>query len=144
MLTTARGKPLRRLPYLNLIRKSGMAKTLTSPPEIIFAERDGFAVAQANPGAVVVDREAGVIRRDRLFRRLRAPRMFRLADHILTMLPRTDLSREAMLEAAGIADPHDLSVCLRQVRHNLQPFGVGITTAHGGWVFITEAEAAAC
>lgn len=123
-----------------------MLTPLAKPPKIIVADTGGDAAARANPSAIVLDREARCLRRGRDKRRvsLRTDRVLGLTSFILGALPSTEVSRTEAARAAGITTADDFSMHLRQVRHNLSPFVIGIESTWGGSIVLTQAEAASC
>lgn len=112
-----------------------MLTPLAKPPKIIVADTGGDAAARKNPSAIVLDREARCLRRGRVLG---------LTSFILGALPSTEVSRTEAARAAGITTADDFSMHLRQVRHNLSPFGIGIESTWGGSIVLTHAEAASC
>ena len=143
MLSTAE-RPRIRQPAPHAMKRIEMLTPLRSPPRIIFTNGNGDAVSRRHAGAVVFDRQAQSIQCDSVRVTLRNRRVFRLADFILSALPATDLSREKAAEVAGISGTDDFSTRIRQVRHLLRPFGIGVATAWGGRIVITDPEAASC
>jgi len=143
MLTVAE-RPRLRLPAPHASKRIEMLTPLRSPPRIIFTHGNGDAVARRHAGAVVFDREAQSIQCDAVRTTLRNRRVFLLADFILSALPATDLSRSEAAEVAGISETDGFSIRIRQVRHLLRPFGIGVATAWGGRIVITDPEAAPC
>jgi hypothetical protein len=144
MLTTARGQPRVRPPAPFAMRKLDMLTPLRSPPKVVFVDKDADAVARRRRGVLVLDRQAQSLLCDDVRVTLRNRRVFEMAKFILEALPNTDLSREDVRLAAGIPTTDDFSTRIRQVRHLLRPFGIGVATAWGGRVIFTAPEAPAC
>lgn len=118
-----------------------MLKPLARLPEVVIVDRDGAAFAQAFPDAIVLDREHLCIRRDLLCRSLsprtaRLPRLFLLAASLLGRLPQVQTDREAAMVAIGLIDHSELSHRIRQLRHMLAPFGLGVEHIRGGPIVI--------
>lgn len=121
-----------------------MLTPLASPPKVIVTYSNGEGLAQANPDAIILDRNAKCLRKAGVRISLRSRRVFDLADTILRALPQTELSREDLQTAIGVDTTHDLSLSIRQVRRCLKPFGIGVATASGRRVVITGPEALPC
>ena len=118
-----------------------MLKPLARLPEVVIVDRDGAAFAQAFPDAIVLDRENLCIRRDLLCRGLsprsaRLPRLFLLAACLLGRLPQVQTDRDAAMSAIGLIDHSELSLRIRQLRHMLAPFGLGVEHIRGGPIVI--------
>lgn len=121
-----------------------LLKRLAEPPRVIFADKDGARIAEANPTALVFDRQAGCVRRDRLWRSARSMRVRRLMEHILSALPSTELDRAKAMKVIQTSDAGEFSLTLRQIHHALKPYGIGVVLFYGGRVVIVEQEASAC
>jgi hypothetical protein len=125
-------------------RNTPLLKRLAEPPRVIIADVDGARIAEANPTALVFDRQAGCVRRDRLWRSARSLRVRRLMEHVLTALPCTELDRAEAMKAMQTSDPWEFSLTLRQIHHTLKPYGIGAVLFYGGRIAIVEQEASAC
>lgn len=121
-----------------------MLKRLSDPPQVIVVNRDGARIAEANPTALVFDRQAGSIRRDRHWRSTRSPRVRALLEFVLSAFPNTEVDRADAMKAMRISDSRDFSLVLAQIHHTLKPYGIGVKLFHGGRVIVVEQEASAC
>lgn len=118
-----------------------MLKPLARLPEVVIVDRDGAAFAQTFPDAIILDREHLCIRRDLLCRSLsprtaRLPRLFLLAACLLARLPHVQTDRDDAMAAIGLRDHTELCHRIRQLRHMLAPFGLGVEHIRGGPIVI--------
>lgn len=141
----ARFEPPRTRPLTaRHLRGPAMLKRLTDPPRVIVTDSDGARIAEANPSALVFDRQAGCVRRDRLWRSARSKRVRRLMEHVLSAFPETEIDRAEAMTAMQMTDTRDFSLVLSQIHHTLKPYGIGVKLFHGGRVVVVEQEASAC
>lgn len=144
MLTTTCEQPRARPLTIRHPRSPALLKRLSDPPRVIITDSDGARLAEANPRALVFDRQAGCVRRDRLWRSARSMRVRRLMEYVLSTFPKTEFDRADAMKAMQISDARDFSLTLTQIHHTLKPYGIGVKLFHGGRVVIVEQEASAC